>query len=185
MSVDLSWIKQSLQLRNVSQDAIKALDCMDIFQFSTGETILQQGQLGGGLFLLRSGRISIMMQREDEDVLLARDEEGALFAKHCLLDEHKLSDVQIVADDNCTVYKLSHASFIHLMRTHHQLAYAILFRMLDYQEETIRKNRTKLFPYLLALKLKAEKLPFIVKLIPLLFIVSYSSLFFYRLFNPK
>ena len=183
MVVDLNWLKQNLQLQMLSENELSALKCVEVLQYQVGDIILEQGEVGGGLFILYSGFISILSHRQDETVVLARDVSGALFAKHCLLDAQSTSNVEVAADDACIVYKLSHENFIRLMREHHKLAYAILFHMLNYQSDMIQKKEDQLFPFLLALKRKAEKLPLPVKLIPVIFIVAYTTAFFFKLLS--
>ncbi|MDX8396433.1 MAG: cyclic nucleotide-binding domain-containing protein [Mariprofundaceae bacterium] len=185
MHIDKKWFENNVLHRQIKLDEYSAIDCFEVLIFKTGETIIEQGQAAGGLYILRTGMINIMTQSDDEWIRLARDHEGALFAKHCLLDETKKSNVKIVANDHCVVYKLSHDAFTELMHIQHNLAYSILFCMLSYQEEMIHRKNIQLAPIILELTRKANKLPFVVKLIPGLFILAYSSAFFFNLFTKN
>ena len=137
------------------------------------------GQRGGTLYLLRSGKVSAEDKNEDgERMLLTNLDAGDTFGVLTFLNGEPTM-AEIIAQENCVVYSITHDDFSNLMRDNQAIAYAILIHMLEHQSKIITNMRSKLLPILWKLKKKAESLPLFIKLLPVIFIIIYTLAFFY------
>lgn len=131
------------------------------------------------MYILRSGAIDITVAYEEERVRLSHDSDGALFSKISLLEATSKSAAQIVANDHCTVYKLSHSAFIELLHHHQSLALLFLFAAISYQERVVQEQNRQLLPFLHQVAKKANSLPWAIKLFPAVFILIYIVAFLF------
>ncbi|MDX8395078.1 MAG: cyclic nucleotide-binding domain-containing protein [Mariprofundaceae bacterium] len=178
MSIDLEWLGKEILGYEISEAEGAALSCITVESFKEWDTIIKQGQQGGSLFFLRSGVANIEDNTDGERVRIAGVEAGSLFGEMTFLNNHNTT-AEIMAGGNCEVYKLTRDDFSKLMSDHQELAYAILSKVLTHQTGIIQRMNGELLPILRNLKKKAESLPLVVKLFPVVFITIYVSFFLY------
>ncbi|MFQ5581299.1 MAG: cyclic nucleotide-binding domain-containing protein [Mariprofundaceae bacterium] len=179
MSIDMKWLEQQVLLRELASEERTALKCLQEEAFSAGQKIITEGQPGGMLYILRSGKASVEdSNRYEGRINIADVEEGALFGEMTFLN-NQMATADVTASEDCVVYKLSHTDFSDLMREQQQLAYSIFTLILNHQSKVILSMKVRLMPMLRNLKKKAAKLPLAIKLLPVIFILLYILAFFY------
>ncbi len=178
MSIDIAWLEKNILKRKLTPDERTALKCMKVSTFTTGQTIISQGQPGGTLYLLRSGKASVEDNKDGNRMRLADVGEGDCFGALTFLNGEPTT-AEVLAQQDCEVYSLAHDDFSDLMHSQQEIAYAIFTYMLEHQSRVINSMRDKLLPMLRKLKEKAESLPLFVKLFPVIFIILYILAFIY------
>lgn len=177
MSIDFDWLEKNVVLRELSADERAALDCVKVSNFTTGQAIITQGQPGGTLYLLRSGKASVEDNQNGNRMRLADVVEGDCFGALTFLNG-KPTTAEVLAHQDCEVYSLDHDDFSNLMRDQQKIAYEIFTHILEHQSQVITNMRAELLPVLRRLKEKADSLPLFIKLLPILFIIAYIVAFF-------
>ncbi|MDQ6962350.1 MAG: cyclic nucleotide-binding domain-containing protein [Mariprofundaceae bacterium] len=177
MNLDISWLEQHLFLRELTEEERKVLPCIKVQTFKNGEPIIEQGQPGGTLYILRSGEALVEDINEDMRIRIAGVCEGTLLGEITFLNSH-VTTAQVTANQDCIVYTLSKEEFSLIMHDQQTLAYDILSKMLSSQAEIIQRMNTQLLPIWRNIKKKANSLPLFVKIFPLLFIAAYTAAFF-------
>lgn len=178
MDIDIAWMENNVLQRGLSEEERPALACIRKQTYTTGQTILEQGQPGGTLYILRSGVASVEDNQNGNRMRLADVAEGDCFGALTFLNGEPAT-AEVLAQQECEVYILSRDDFSELMRTQQHIAYAIFTYVLEHQTRVIAKMRDVLLPMLRKIKAKAESLPLFIKLFPIVFIILYVLAFFY------
>ncbi len=179
MAIDFAWMEEKIINRALSENERQALSCIKTTAVATGAKIITEGQPGGTLEIMYSGRAKVEdNNRYEGRVTLAEIEPGTLFGELTFLNK-KRRTADVTALEACVVYSLTQDDFTSLMQNQHELAYAILAAIMERQSSVIMSQRVTLAPLLRNLKDKAKKLPLFVKLAPLIFILLYISGFLY------
>ncbi|HED14484.1 MAG TPA: cyclic nucleotide-binding domain-containing protein [Gammaproteobacteria bacterium] len=174
MSIDMRWIEQHLANRPLSHEERKALGVIDERFYKIGDTIIEQGQPGGVLYMLRSGKASVENNNDGVRVRISDVVEGTLLGEISFLGNHNTT-AEVIAGDHCVVYTLTREAFSSIMRDHHDLAFAIFSQMLASQTKIIKEMNSQIIPILRTLKKKAQQLPLIIKVLPVVFVLIYLS----------
>lgn len=179
MAIDISWLEETILKRALSPSERDALNCLSVSNIAAGEKIITEGQGGGTLEIMRSGKAKVEdNNRYEGRVILAEIEAGTIFGELSFLN-NKRRTADVTALENCVIYTLKQADFTELMKNHHELAYTILTTIMDRQTSVIMSQRVTLAPLLRNLKEKAQKLPLFIKVAPVVFIIMYILAFFY------
>jgi len=139
---------------------------------------MSQNQPGGTLYILRSGSASVEDNNAGERVRIANITEGALFGERSFLSEQP-TIAEVIANEACVVYKLSHDDFSNIMHNHPRVVYAILVSILASQASIIQRMNAELLPIWHNLQKKAGQLPLLVKLFPIIFALLYIGALVY------
>jgi len=174
MSVDMQWIEQNLVKRSLSESEREALGCIQEKTYNLGDIIIEQGQAGGVLYMLRSGKASVEDNNDGNRVRIAEVSEGTLLGEISFLGNHETT-AEVVAGENCVVYTLTRDDFTTVMRDQHDLAFSIFSQMLASQTQIIKEMNSQIIPMLRALKKKAQQLPLVIKVLPVVFVLIYLS----------
>lgn len=172
MSIDTEWLEAHLLKRALTKPEQSILQHLEEIQVDAHETIIKEGKACSGLMILRRGKVRISIHN-DENIHVAEAEEGALFCKKSLVDPASLSTAYIVATRPCTLYKFSHTQFVQMLNEQPELAFHFLSTIISYQEDAGHKQERQFVPMLLNLARIIRKLPLMVKLIPVIFILLY------------
>ena len=123
MSVDMAWLEENIIKRTLSDSERQAFACIQEKIFASGEKIITEGQQGGTLGIMRSGRAKVEdNNRYEGRVTLVEIEPETLFGELAFLsDRRRTADVTALED--CVVYTLSKDDFTQIMKNHHELAY--------------------------------------------------------------
>lgn len=178
MSIDFTWLEKTVVMRTLSADERAALKCMKISNFRTGQAIIRQGQPGGTLYLLHSGKASAEDNQNGNRMRLGDVVEGDCFGAITFLNG-KPTTAEVLAHQDCEVYSLDHDDFSILMQDQQTIAYEIFTHILEHQSQIITEMRAEMFPILRKIKQKADSLPLVIKLLPIIFITLYVLAFFY------
>ncbi len=173
MSVDMAWLEENIFKKELPDSKRQALACLKEVTFASGEKIIEEGQAGGTLEIMRSGRAKVEdNNRYEGRVTLTEIEPGTVFGELAFLSNRSRT-ADVTAMEECVVYSLSQDDFTQLMKHHHELAYAILITILERQTSVIMSQRITIAPILRRLNDKTNKLPLIVKLVPIIFTLIY------------
>ena len=179
MAIDTSWLAETILKRELTAAEKSALECLSVNNFAAGEKIITEGQAGGTLEIMRSGKAKVEdNNRYEGRVILAEIEAGTLFGELSFLNS-KRRTADVTALENCVIYRLKQDDFTELMKNHHELAYSILTAIMERQTSVIMSQRVTLAPLLRTLKDKAQKLPLFIKVAPVIFIILYIMAFFF------
>jgi len=179
MSIDFEWFETEILSRKLNDKEKESLSCITIQTYNDEENIITKGQQGGMLYILRSGTAAVEDNSGDIRVRIAGVEEGTLFGEISFLGEDTATE-DVLALEKCVVYKLSKEDFSMLMKDEQELAYSLLSKILASQAAIIRRLDAELLPIWRNLKKKAQQLPLIVKLIPVILIITYIGAWGYQ-----
>lgn len=174
MSVDMTWLEKVFK-RTLSDSDRQALACLNEITFASGEKIISEGEPGGTLEIMRSGRAKVEdNNRYEGRITLIEIEAGTVFGELAFLS-NRCRTADVTAMEECVIYTLSQEDFTQMMKHHHELAYAILVAILERQTSIIMAQRITLAPALRRLNDRTNKLPLFVKLVPILFTLVYFA----------
>jgi len=143
MSIDFEWLGKEILDRELSGKDRDALgNAITLMSFSRGEKIVSQGQLGGTLYILRSGMADVEADANGEHIHITGAGEGALFGEMTFLTGEAAS-ANVTAKRDCVVYEITRDGFSRLMSDHHELVYALVAYILFYSAKVIRGMNEK------------------------------------------
>jgi len=93
--------------------------------FAEGETIVEEGAIGLGLYVITSGRSEIFKGRGDERVSLGTSEEGSIIGEIALIDG-QLRPESVVAQTPTECLLLTRDSFTTLIKEEPEIAWCIV-----------------------------------------------------------
>jgi len=144
MEIDFDWLGKEILDRELTDEERAALaEVMSAHEAPKGETIVTQGQPGGVLRILRSGRADV--ETEDvggERVHIVTVGEGALFGEMTFLTNDAAS-ATVTAREDCIVYRITRDGLSKLMNTRQELVFALVAYMLLYAARVIRGMNEK------------------------------------------
>lgn len=178
-TVDTEWLDKNVIKRVLTSAECEALQVMEVANYREGDNIIEKGQKGGKLYILRSGLAQVEDNNEGIRVRIAGLEEGTIFGEMSFLNNNTAS-AQVTALSECVVYKLSKEQFSVIMAKHQELAFAIFCDILEEQTAIVQKMNAQFIPILRNIKIKAQQLPLLVKLIPVILIVTYMGAWAYQ-----
>ena len=116
----VSWFED---LDKASLDAIANSAVEQNYQ--PGQYIMRQGDTGVGAFIIRSGRVDIIQERDGQEVKLASLGPGDVVGEMALLDEFPRS-ASVRASEPTTALGIQRWHFRGILQSHPQLAVALL-----------------------------------------------------------
>ena len=179
MSIDIKWLEEKVLSRKLSAGEQEALQKLEAVTFKRGDSIISKGQPGGTLYILRSGIAQVEDVNEGIRVRIAGLEEGTIFGEMSFLN-NQTTTAEVTALQNCEVYTLSKETFSEFMAKEEDLAFSIFCEILNEQTAIVQKMNAQLIPIWRNIKKKAQQLPLIVKLIPVILIVTYMGAWVYQ-----
>ena len=94
-------------------------------RYETGQEIVRQGDTGVGAFIIRSGKVDIVQDRDGKEQKLATLGSGDVFGEMALLDEFPRSaTVRAIEPTTCLGIQRWH--FRGILESHPQIALALL-----------------------------------------------------------
>jgi len=140
MAIDYAWLEEKVVRRKLAERECAALERLLIEKdFAKRDNILTQGQVGGVLYILRSGLAEISAESNGQQVHLGGAREGDLFGELTFLTGD-VATATVVAEDDCVVYKLKRDDCSELMQTEPELVYALMAYMLAHASKIIRSK---------------------------------------------
>jgi len=139
MNIDMKWLEEHVFLCKLDGEDQKMVEGLfEVVPYSNGDLIVSEGEPGGELFLLRSGRADISCHSNGNNVRVAEANEGSLFGEMGFLTGD-LASATVIAVEDCVVYKLSRGSYSELMMKKQDLVYALFAYMLVHTSGVIRR----------------------------------------------
>lgn len=138
MAIDFKWLEDQVLLRKT--DAGEQALLISIIEervYEPGDVIMQQGQPGGLLCLLRSGRADISCLSEGKEVHLSAAGEGYLFGEMTFLTGEDVS-ATVTALEPSVVYQIDRTGYSELMLNNQELVYALFAYILVHSANVIR-----------------------------------------------
>jgi len=144
MSVDMKWMEETVIRRTLSDGERACLgSCVETVYTPAGMALVHQGVKGGPLFLLRSGTFKITRKTGGHEVVISTGgEEGRAFGEMSLLsDDH--TSASVIAESQCTAYKISREAFCQIMAEQSELALALMAHVIRGMASIIRRLDTE------------------------------------------
>lgn len=109
--------------------------------FKAGSVIINEGDPGDCLYLIKEGTVKVMakLQDTDEDLILSRLESGDYFGEMALITGEPRS-ASVVAESDTDLWKLSKKDFDNLIEKHHDITLT-LTHMLSHRLKEANKAR--------------------------------------------
>lgn len=98
--------------------------------FEPGQVIVAEGQMGVGLYCIESGAVKVSRHGSENEVALREMGPGETFGELSLLDDQPRS-ATVTATKPTTVVLLDKSQFLAELRTHPEIALAILPTLVD------------------------------------------------------
>jgi len=139
MKIDMEWLEEHVLLCKLNEDDRKMVEGLfEVASYSSGDLIVSEGELGGELYLLRSGSADISCLSGGKSVRVASAGEGSLFGEMSFLTGD-VASATVTAVEDCVVYKLSRGAYSELMLKNQDLVYALFAHMLVHAAGVIRR----------------------------------------------
>ncbi len=178
MGINFNWLEDNFFKRPLTEDEKELLQGLTEHRHRQSERIITQGTDGGNLFILYAGKVSVEVTRDAVRTHLVDIEEGSVFGEMSFLSGG-LTRADVIAKENCVVYRLKKELFEKIMEQNKELAYALFQSMLGASTHAVIDLELKLLPFLRVVSEKVKNIPLIIKLIPVLFVVIYILSFLY------
>jgi len=144
MSIDLKWMEETIVRRKLTdgeRDCLKRF--VEVVYTPADMAIVHQGVQGGPLFLLRSGTFRITRKKRGNEIIITTgDDEGRAFGEMSLLSEERTS-ANVIAESQCTSYKISREGFCCIMAEQSELALALMAHIIRGMASAIRRLDTE------------------------------------------
>ena len=139
MNIDIKWLEERVLLCKLGEEELKMVEGLfEVASYSDGDLILSEGEPGGELYLLRSGKADISCHSNGNSVRVAEAGEGSLFGEMSFLTGD-VASATVMAVGDCVVYNLSRGAYSELMIKNQDLVYALFAHMLVHTSGVIRR----------------------------------------------
>ncbi len=120
------FLKKVSWFEDLDQKSLDAIANSAVEQsYQPGQEIVRQGDVGVGAFIIRSGAVEIIQDKDGHETRLATLGAGEVFGEMALLDEFPRS-ATVRAIEPTTVLGLQRWHFKGILESHPQLALALL-----------------------------------------------------------
>jgi CRP-like cAMP-binding protein len=107
-------------------------------QYQNGESILQEGIPGSGLYIIDKGQVTVTKQgKQGKDIVLATVKEGGHFGEMSLLNDEPTS-ASVVSSGDVAVYLMERKAFFGLLDLNKSLSNKILRAMCEELSNRLR-----------------------------------------------
>jgi len=122
MDIDFEWLETHIfhrKLNSEEQDAISV--ATTVVEFNKGDALITEGERSDALYLLNSGRATVLHHSHSQQVIVGEAVEGAQLGDMAIFDDQPYSTT-IMARSTCLVYKIPKQELHALMAEHHEMA---------------------------------------------------------------
>lgn len=95
-------------------------------RYRDGEIIVREGEPGSEMFLIISGEVKIVKEKEGVETVLAYLKPGEIFGEMALVEENSLRSATAKAHGDTTVLAMDKAEFLNQIHRDPELAFQIL-----------------------------------------------------------
>lgn len=126
MAGNTEFLKRVSWFQDLDQRSLDAIANAAVEQsYQPGQEIVRQGDTGVGAFIIRSGKVEIVQEKDGKEAKLATFGPGEIFGEMALLDEFPRS-ASARAVEPTTVLGIQRWHFKGILESHPQLALALL-----------------------------------------------------------
>jgi CRP-like cAMP-binding protein len=120
------FLKKVSWFEDLDQKSLDAISNAAVEQkYSPGQEIIRQGDTGVGAFIIRSGKVDIIQERDGKEIKLATLGPGDVIGEMSLLDEFPRSATARAVEPT-TALGIQRWHFKGILESHPQLALALL-----------------------------------------------------------
>ena len=139
MGIELAWLEKHVVKSNLNDQQKEALKkVMHVSSFAKDDVLVREGELGGKLYLVRSGSVDVSRDIDGQNQRLINLGEGAVIGEVTFLSGDATT-ANVTAVEDSVIYTLTRDDFANLMREHPDLVFALFSYMLLYQSNVLRK----------------------------------------------
>ena len=126
MAPNTDFLKRVSWFEDLDKASLEAIANAAVEQtYKPGEYIMRQGDTGVGAFIIRSGKVEVLQERDGKEVALATLGPGDVVGEMALLDEFPRS-ASVRAKEPTTALGIQRWHFRGILQSHPQLAVALL-----------------------------------------------------------
>jgi CRP-like cAMP-binding protein len=123
---NLEFLKRVSWFEDLDQKSLDAIANAAVEQsYQPGQFIMRQGDTGVGAFIIRSGKVDVIQDRDGREITLATLGPGDVVGEMALLDEFPRS-ASVRASEPTTALGIQRWHFRGILESHPQLALALL-----------------------------------------------------------
>jgi CRP/FNR family transcriptional regulator, cyclic AMP receptor protein len=122
----IDFLKRVSMFEDLDQRSLEAIANAAVEQhYETGQEVVRQGDTGVGAFIIRSGKVDVIQERNGKEIKLATLGAGDVFGEMALLDEFPRS-ATVRAVEPTTALGIQRWHFRGILESHPQIALALL-----------------------------------------------------------
>ena len=126
MPPNIDFLKRVAMFEDLDNRSLEAIANAAVEQrYEPGQEIVRQGDTGVGAFIIRSGKVEIVQNRDGKEEKIATLGPGDVFGEMALLDEFPRS-ASVRASEPTTALGIQRWHFRGILESHPQLALALL-----------------------------------------------------------
>ena len=126
MAKNAEFLKRVSWFEDLDQKSLDAIANSAVEQsYQPGQLIVRQGDTGVGAFIIRSGKVDIVQEKDGKETKIATLGPGDVFGEMALLDEFPRS-ASARAVEPVTALGLQRWHFLGILQSHPQIALALL-----------------------------------------------------------
>jgi len=136
--IDFDWLEARIFCRELTgqeKDSLQGLIVVE--HFTKGQKIMVANEPGGNLYLLRSGKVDVLLSFNGENIKVAGLSEGAQMGDMSVVDDDAAS-ATILACEDCVAYRLTRDSLSRLFVFRPLVAKGMMFGMMRQMSRNIR-----------------------------------------------
>jgi len=124
--LNIKWLEDHIFVRALSATEQKLLlGMVELRTYQQGDTLIAEGDLSQGLFLLCSGTVSLQYEKHGQAVRIAKLEAGAQMGDMAFFN-HDIASATVKALEACEVYILPNEGMEKLMKHHKELSHDLM-----------------------------------------------------------
>jgi len=125
-TTSVDFLKRVSMFEDLDQRSLEAIANAAVEQrYETGQEIVRQGDTGVGAFIIRSGKVDIVQDRDGKEQKIATLGPGEVFGEMALLDEFPRSATARAVEPT-TALGIQRWHFRGILESHPQIALALL-----------------------------------------------------------
>jgi CRP-like cAMP-binding protein len=144
--LDISLLREIDLFKNLSEQAlVEIIPLTSVVEYTPGQVIFQEGEMGDALFLILEGevRISKNIHGVGEEAL-AFLKKGSYFGEMALVGEEQPRSAAAIAADRCEMAKLERKDFLELINANHKVGVEILWSFVTTLSARLRESNEKI-----------------------------------------
>jgi len=139
MAIDFNWLEKYVFHRTLTEDEKCNLGTLiTIESFKNGTSMMVENEPAGALYLLRHGKVDVVMQFNGETVHIANAGEGSQLGDMAFLDD-ATATATLIAKEDCVAYKITRKAIANLFAAHQEVARDLLCNTLANMSNILRE----------------------------------------------